>query len=384
MNKKILLILIILITFLSGCWDSRESERMLYLYGIGVDYKDDKYEIYAQIIDFTNIAKSEQPNNPDAIQAEVGNASAETESEALFQLYKSLDEQLYWGHISYLVLSEDLLNSGKADAFINMFSRFHDTRYQTWIYSTAEPLGDVLLTTPIINKAISLSKMSDPLNSYKQDSSIEPINLRKLILRMDEPGHEVNIPNLTLTDKWKTKKASEKTTSFNGISVISPDVFKGHIASDKARGMQWMTNETKRSGMSIMMDADEYLSVALDRIHVKTTPIVQDGHVTFDINVKLNATVNGFKGKVTEQKIRKEVEKRVKKEIKDTYKEGLNIDADVFRLSEKLYRKDVKTWKKLQKDGKIELDENSIRNIKVVIEKVNSGRKSFKETIEDN
>jgi len=74
------------------------------------------------------------------------------------------------------------------------------------------------------------------------------------------------------------------------------------------------------------------------------------------------------------------VEKEVKKEIRDTFKEGLSIDADVYNLSEYLYRKDAKAWKKLQKNGKVELNENSIRNIKVDI-LVNSGRKNFKETL---
>ena len=93
------------------------------------------------------------------------------------------------------------------------------------------------------------------------------------------------------------------------------------------------------------------------------------------------ATVSGFEDDVTEKEIRKLTEKKIKEDIKKTYQEGLNINADVYRLSEHLYRQDVKAWKRMQKDGKIELDENSIRKIHVDLEKINSGRKTFDETI---
>ena len=162
--------------------------------------------MYAQIISFNNIAKSEQPPSPDTIQAEVGYSSGETDHEAFFNLYKSLDEELYWGHLTYIVFSEDLLKSGKMNTVINSFTRFHDTRYQTWVYSTNGSVKDIMLVTPILNKAISLSKMSDPLNSYKQDSTIEPMSIRKLIRKQDEPSYEVNIPLVSVKQNWETQK----------------------------------------------------------------------------------------------------------------------------------------------------------------------------------
>jgi len=64
-----------------------------------------------------------------------------------------------------------------------------------------------------------------------------------------------------------------------------------------------------------------------------------------------------------------------------TFEEGLKLDADVFRLSEYLYRGNVKTWKKLEKDGKIPLSKDSISKIDIHINKVSPGRKTFAETV---
>lgn len=47
----------------------------------------------------------------------------------------------------------------------------------------------------------------------------------------------------------------------------------------------------------------------------------------------------------------------------------------------KLYRKDVKEWKKHEEDGKLELTKESMRNLEVIISKLESDRKSHKMTI---
>lgn len=373
-----------LIIFLSGCWDVKEPERMLYIYGLGVDYKDGKYEVFAQIVDFTNIAKSEQPNN-EAIQAIVGHASGETMDEALFELYHSMDQRLFWGDLTYLILTEEVLKNGHANSTINTFVRYRETRYKTWVYGTKDPVKELMLLTPVLNRSMSLSKIADPMNSYEQESLIEPIDFRKMIIRLNEPSHEVSIPLVAIKKNWETEKELEKATFIDGVAVISPNELKGFITGKKVRGLQWMTKETERGEITAKLDSgdDNYVTVALDKIKLKVTPNVGNDKVKFDIDIKMHATVSGFEESLTEDEVREAVEKEVTKEIEETYKEALKNDIDIYRLSEYLYRDNVKKWKVFQKDGKVDLDEESIRTIKVNISKVNPGRTSFKETISE-
>ncbi|MFB5088233.1 Ger(x)C family spore germination protein [Psychrobacillus sp. PGGUH221] len=384
MKIKKLIIFFVLMSILSGCWDVTESERMIYIYGVGVDYKDDKYHVYAQIVNFANIAKMEQPNT-ESIQIEVGHASGNTIDEAIFELYHSMDLRLFWGNFSFLIFSEEALKDGKANSVINSFIRYRETRYQAWVYATTEPVKDVLLLTPIFNKSMTLSRISDPMNSYEQESFVEPIDIRKLIIRLNEPNHEVSIPLITIKGNWDTEKEPDDIAAISGVGVLSPNEFKGFIKGDKANGLQWMTNETKRGEITVNLEPqmENYMTVILDDIKVKVDPIVVNNDVVkFDINVSVNADVSVFQGNITSEEIRKGVIKQVKKEINETYKEGLKNDIDIYRLSEQVYRKNVKTWKKQQTDGKIKLNEDSIRNLNVSVIKVYSGRNSFKETIQ--
>lgn len=381
MKRMPLLLLVAL--FLSGCWDVDEPERMFYIFGLGVDYKDGKYIMHAQIIDFSNIAKSEQPANPDAIQAEVGTSSGVTPSEAFYQLYQAIDEQLFWGHFSYLVFSEDALKEGRANLLINTFSRYHETRYNTWVYSTRQDVKELMLTTPIVNRAISLSKLSDPLNSFSQDSFIQPVNLRRLIIDFNEPGHEVRIPLTSVFDKWETTKNEDTSVKIHGVSVVSPNELKGFIQDDSAQGLQWMAAQTERSSLTYKGDTDdETMSVILDHIKPEVTPVINGNDIHFKIKISLQATISGFTGTKTVDDIEKAVVKQVEEEVRTTFEEGLAIDADIYRLSEIVYRKHFKAWKSVEKDGKIPLSKDSIREIEINVEKVGSGRKKFIDTVE--
>ncbi|MBK3497157.1 Ger(x)C family spore germination protein [Viridibacillus sp. YIM B01967] len=382
MNKRIAVIVMLLITILSGCWGAEEPERMLYIHGLGVDYKDGKYEVYAQIIDFSTTANTEQaPNNE--VQAEVGHATGDTMDEAIFELYHTMDQKAFWGFLSYIIFSEEALKNANVNPVIDTLTRYRETRYQIWVYGTKEPIEDLLLITPIINKAIMLSQLGDPKNSYVQESFIKPVNLRMLIIGLNEPNHEMPIPFVSISNKWKSEEGPKDATSYSGVGVLSPNEFKGFIPAKKVRGLQWMSNETKRGEITVKIESSEeiFITVVVDKIKVKVEPIVRKEEVTFDIDVSMNAQVSDFEGNVTNDEIRKKVVKEVKKEIKDTYEEALKNDIDIYRLSEHVYRKNLKEWKKIQKDGKVELTEDSIRNLTVKINRFKSERKSYKETI---
>ncbi|WP_186673394.1 Ger(x)C family spore germination protein [Sporosarcina sp. BP05] len=380
MNHKKLILLMLLTTILTGCWDANEPERMLYINGIGADYKDGQYEVYAQIISFANIAKSDQPPT-DQPQSEIGYAKGKTLDEAIHELYHSVDQSILWGNLNYVVVSEELLKNVKLSPVVDMFTRFRQTRYRIWTYVTKDPVKDVLLVRPVLNKAITSSKLSDPKNSFQQESFVEPLNFRELIIGLDEPSHEVMIPLITVEENWESMTESIKAPVLSGVGVVTPKGFKGFISGDKARGIQWMTNKTKKGEVTFESNGGHYVTMTIEKVNVIVEPIVEKGEVKFDIDVRLNATVSTIDGKVTYDSLAKGIKKEVEKEIMITYEEAIKKDIDIYHLSEQLYRKNVKAWKKYHIDGQVELTKDSIRKLTVHIEKLDSDRKSIKQTI---
>ncbi|MCL1694737.1 MULTISPECIES: Ger(x)C family spore germination protein [unclassified Lysinibacillus] len=384
--KKLMTLMVSLtaVLLLSGCWDITEPQRMYYVDGIGIDFKDGQYEIYMQIINFANVAKSEGPT-PQAAPSEIGFAKGKTMEEAFFKLYRSIDQKVFWGHMTFLIFSEDALKNENAIPVIDSFLRHRETRYQILTFCTKDPIKDLLLVTPILNKSLTDSKLSNPMHTKELQTYVEPIDLRKLILNLNEPSHEANIPLMTINKNWETTDEPTKETALTGFGVVSKDGFKGYLNDGAARGVQWMYTKKTRGDVTFKLNnkEKEFLTVDLEKLSTELKPIVKNNEVTFEVDVKLNATINGFKGKVSTDEIRKGIIRAVKKDIKNSYAEGLKLDVDVFRLSETLYRKNVKAWKKLQKDGKIPLTEDTLSKINITVIKVNPGRITFAETIKE-
>jgi len=353
-QKNILLVILMLTTTLlmSGCWDVTEPQRMYYVQGVGVDYKDNEYIAYIQLMNFANVAKTEQ-SNPQAAPTEVGKATGKTIEEAIYKLYRSMDQEVFWGHMTFLLFSEKAMESEHAIPIIDTFLRFRETRYHIWVYCTQDPIDEVLLVAPILEKSPTATKLSNPKNT-------------------------------SINQNWETAKESQTETAFAGVGILSKNGFKGFIKGNTARGIEWMNDATKQAEITVKLDNSEerdYLTVDIKKLDVSVKPIVRNNQVKFEVYLKFNTILNGFKGKVTPSQVRKKVEKEVKKEIIATFEEGLKLDTDVFRLSEYLYRDNVKVWKKIQKDGKIPLTKESISKIDIHINKVSPGRKSFEETL---
>lgn len=379
---KLIFIGFVLVVILSGCWGQNEPERMLYINGLGIDFEDNEYKLYAQIIDFKKVAKSEQPNT-DPSQSEVGYASGKSIDDALFKLYDSADQRIFWGNLTYLILSEEVLKNGGMNSVIDTFIRYRETRYHIWLYGTDDSVKDVLLTIPILNTALTVSRLGDPTNSYSQESLVEPVDIRRMIIGLNEPGHEMVIPYISITKSWETTKGNDKVANLAGGGLITPEEFKGFINREKVNGLKWMNEDTKRGEVTFSLNSDEkdVMSVILQKIKVKVKPVVVGDFVKFDIDVKMQGEVSTIPINIKKDEIRKKAEQEIKRQIQETYKEALKKDFDIYRLSEYLYRKDVQAWKQLQQDGKIELKEDSIRTLNVKLTELKSGRNSFKKTI---
>ena len=91
-----LLMIIGLTTLLAGCWDITEPQRMYYINAVGVDYENDEYIVYLQVINFADVAKSVQPS-ANVAPAEVGRATGKTIEEAIYKLYRSSDQEIFGG-----------------------------------------------------------------------------------------------------------------------------------------------------------------------------------------------------------------------------------------------------------------------------------------------
>jgi len=358
---------------LSGCWDTTEPERLVYATGMGIDYKDDKFIVYLQIMNMSGLAKTEGgssiPNRVD-----VGRASGKTLDEAIFNLYHTSDRRIYWGHLSFIIFSEEALKNDLLRPATDFLDRYRETRYRIYYYATKEPLKEAMTIGPIESVSMAFSRLSDPEGNFKQSSLIQPIDLRELIIRLDEPSHVAALPVIKITKQWFGEKESRKNLLIEDVAVVSKKKYYGIFPKDKIGGTRLIFKEFTRDNIDLFKGTDKVITAVVYDKKEKITPLVKGEKVKFKIKLKIKANIELVKQPTKKKDFEKEIRKVLTNEIKTSYEYGVKKDVDVFHFSEILYRNNNKVWKKIEKNGQIPLTKDMIDSIEIKINLQNSGK----------
>lgn len=374
MKKPAKYLSIILCTLiLTGCWDTTEPERLVYTTGIGIDYKDGKIVVFLQIVNMSGLAKTEGgssvPNRVD-----VGRATGKTIDEAIFNLYHTSDRRIYWGHLSFIIFSENALKHDLLRPATDFLDRYRETRYRIFYYATKESLKDTMTIGPIESVSMAFSKLSDPEGNFKQSSLIQPLDLREIIIKLDEPSHVAALPVIKITKQWFGEKEARKNLLIEDVAVVSKNKYYGIFPKDKIGGTRLISKEFTRDNIDLFKGTDKVITAVVYDKKEKIIPIVKGDEVKFKIKLKLKANIELVKQSTKMKDFEKEIKKVLKTEIKTSYKYGASKGVDVFHLSEVLYRKHNKTWKKIEKDGRIPLTKDLIESIEINVTLQNSGK----------
>lgn len=376
--KIISLLLFFILT--SGCWDINEPDRMDYVYSIGVDYENDKVIVHLQLVNLSSLGTPEITSEAES-KAVIATASANTISEAVHEIYQSAQQRMYLGHNTSIMLTEEALKNGKLKEAIDLANRFPETRYRMNIFATKDNIPDLYKTTTIFQGSPILTRETDLENIYEQSSRIQNISLRELIICFDEPNYEAKIPVLAAEDNvWQTEDETLIMMKDVGVALVTIDDVKGFLIDDDAKGLRW-TVKSDRNNVTLYEDNKPVGELIVVRPKQKFTIHTRENGVQFELNIKARALLNEVMQDISEKKIIQLIEKQVEEEVMRTYTKALQHKADVYRLSEKVYRHKFKTWKTLNVNGTIPLNEESLI-VKADIELVDSSIDKTKPTVE--
>lgn len=359
--------LVFSIVFLSGCWDFEEAERMDYVHGIAVDYQDGKVLVTLQIVNLGNLGQAETGGGSGANenQAAVARAASSTVNDAIFEIYKSAQRRLFWGHLTFIVVTEEGLKHGLLQEILDLFDRYRETRYRILLFATEdENVDKIFEATAIFDGSPVYTRLTDLNNEYLQNSFIHELSMRDFFIQINEPGYNAIIPAITTTEKtWTSVEAIETMVESVGVALLDSEKrFLGFITGDDINGLRWLIKDTIRSNIQAKNDNGEPIAdgvVVEPKVSIK--PKVRADDVIFNIEIKGKIVINEFIEDMELDELKKKFQEQIEKEVHHTYKKALEYQADIFRLSEVLYRKDVKTWKKINKKGQVPLHENSIK-----------------------
>ncbi|CAH1203838.1 Spore germination protein A3 [Paenibacillus allorhizoplanae] len=354
--KPVVLIITLCCTMcLSGCWDNKNLQDLLYATAIGVDYKNKMYEVYIQTVSFGNVAKSETGGGVNGPQVYVGKGRGKSLALALGDIYNTVQRRIYWSHVRTYLFTENAIQSGGDDYFDNL-KRYREFRYTPWIFGTKGSIEEIFKTPSFFQMSPITNLLGQPEENYLQRSFIKPLLAQEYQINLNEPGETAKVPTLTIdTTAWQSEKKTEEKLKINGVFVVRKNGFQGWMANSQLSGLRWMEKETTRSPIEI-----KPAIISLEYPKSKITVTEKDGKTVFNIEVNVTGNiVELLDSHPSEQELQKEAEEQIIKEIRATFEEGLRIEADLYNFRNVMFKKKMKNWQD------IELTSSSLNQINV-------------------
>ncbi|GCF76259.1 spore germination protein [Bacillus cereus] len=382
-NKRIVIFLFMMCTFLTGCWDQRELHHVLYINSLGIDFKDNNYIIRPQFINFSNIAKQEGSTTRNYSQAYIGKGKGPILDEAAFDFYKGAQQEISWEHLKTIVVTERFLKHGDLNQFNDFFSRFFQFRDTMWIFGTKEPLENILANNNILNISQLYTIINLPKEITKQYTIIDPLPLYKFQRNYYEPGMTTRIPFLATTKTyWKKGHTSFPMLKFSGYGFINDKSYINHLNSHDIAGVRWTDENTKRAPLLLKFNKKIIGHIVLKNPKIDTKHFIKNGKLRMLMNIHFDADIFQLINYMPVNDIKKIAEDQVEKEIKKTYRKGIERGIDTYQLSHSLYRQNSKLWKQYKKEGGISL-QNKELDLNVSINIATNGKsKNMRNMIE--
>jgi Ger(x)C family germination protein len=366
---------VILTLFLTGCWNSKDVQKLAYVTALGFDYADGKIVSYVQVLNFANVAKGETSQVGKAVPVWVGKGEGTTVTESLTDIYATSQIRVFWGHIKAIVCTENFLKDGKRikEAY-DMVNRYREIRYNVLLYGTKDNLRDIFIQKSLLNFSPIDTVMSTPSQIYTQRSFILPVYGFKLIAQFNEAGSPIMLPSITVAKgDWTEDQKKKSMLRINGAYFFRKLDMIGWLPENDLSGYRWLQQKLERSPINVPDNSNPAVALVLTKPRFKVTTVL-DGEVKYNIRVKLKAYLDEMTRDITEQEIEDQAAQVIREQIMTTYKKGLRIKADIFKLDEVLYRNHPKKWREYHARGEFLLKPESIGEIDVKVSLLHTGK----------
>ncbi|WML52513.1 Ger(x)C family spore germination protein [Neobacillus sp. PS3-12] len=379
MRKRILIVF--LLSLLTGCSKINEIQYEAYAVGMGIDYTNNEYHVVLQFLDFSNVAKTEQGKSEQPSPIWIGSGRGKTIEEALTKIYHGIQIPVNYDQISLFVFGKSLLENRLSRALKALETNFN-IRLTGLTYGTEEPLEKIFTTKVPFNYDYSNSRINHPEYMQEQDSSIPAISLQELIYQFNEKTKTIILPGIKSNDKIMRNNLNKfPVTTLNGAYLIKDEKLTSQLTGSDLEGFIHINNQSVRSPIIVRerkAGKEELVQIELLRPKVKRVFNKEQNDVHIGLDIKVSAIVRESDHEIIlSSKIKREIENKIRNEVYGVYLKSKEIRADIYQFEDYMYRFMYEDWKKYRKEANFpSLNKKDIR-VKIAplksINKINTG-----------
>jgi spore germination protein KC len=358
---------IMMISFLTGCWDAKELSDVGVVVAMGVDQgeKEDELKLSFQVVNPAIIAgEVTSPSTPISIVADKGYNVFEATRKAS----REISRELYFSHLMLVVIGEELAKEGISD-LLDIVERDHEFRLTPAMFIAKNTTAEKIVSTLTPLEQLPASKILQSLKATNK--KLAQSNMTEIYLAVEKisaEGSELTVPGIKVspsTELGYKMGNLERATKFNiikvdGLALFKGDKFSAWMEEEFAQGVVYVIG--KNINPIVTFDCDgKKAGVTIETLNIKQEikAKMKQGEPNFTIKISGEAQVGELKcaidvGKSKELKeLEKQAEETIKKDIQASLAFAQEQKSDVFGLGEALRHADPKAWKKIEKDWDI-------------------------------
>ncbi len=326
--KKIIIVLIMALLF-TGCYNYKELNEIAIVSSISIDKDNDEYLVSAQVM---NAKQEEESENSQVI---VYTSKGKTINEALRNMTMKSSRRLYSGHLSKLVISEEIAKEGIVNV-LDLFQRLTEVRNEFTITIAKDiKAADVIkiMTAPEsvpaeyvktsiqsadLTSALTYSTKLDEFLSLYLKKGIDPVIAVVEVKNYEKKG--------TTTDNNATTDPISKIILGN-IAVTENGKFEKYLTKNETIGYNFIRNQVQEMIIPVKCDDKYYSSISVLNNNTKTNSKKINGKYKININVKTKAIITEYNcnKNLTDDSTIKELEKATKKKIKKYINDAIKV-----------------------------------------------------------
>ncbi|MCE5170002.1 Ger(x)C family spore germination protein [Paenibacillus profundus] len=355
----------IIILSLAGCWDIRSVQDINYITALGIDYKDGKYVVYTQSLDFSNVAKQEGMKSTGKTPVWVGRGEGYSLDSAVNDLYTTSSLQILWDHTTVIIFSEHALQQD-VNKMIDSVFRFSGIRYTPWVFGTKESIPDLFILPIPFNQSPVASILHAPNDVLKQQAYIPPVQLYRMVVELNEPGSTLLLPSMSINKKkWTENDKEVDQYQINGVYALQDGIFQSWFNLKHMHGIRWLSEKITRTPINIGSGEKPEAVLALTKPKSSLSVAIRGLDPKFKLKIDVNGYIEEVMGSLSEAEIISLAKQEIRDEVRHTWEQGLRKKVDVYSLRKYVYRNCNKMWKRAQNGALLQLTPDSLDSIEV-------------------
>lgn len=365
MRKLGMLLLILAMLPISGCWGRVELNDLSIVTASAIDKMEDgKYLLTLQIavpnmLGPASGSGSGGSGSGDGKKATVVvSEKGVTMLDACRRLQKKLPRQLFFSHSRIIIIGEELAREGVAPV-LDFFVRYRESRLRSYILFSEGRAADILK----INAKWEKISAEEIREEEKRHIAIR-IYLKDFFNMLLTDGCEPIAAQVALRQSEVENKdgssGEEMHTVITGAAVFRKDKLVGWLDDAETRGSLWLRSELKSSIVTVEIPKDKgggNISALAVRKATKIKPILRGGKLRIQADIYMENTVyeNNSPLDMSDPKViqyvEQELELETKRRIQSTIEKAhTTFNSDIFGFGNAVYRAYPKAWNRQYKD----------------------------------